>query len=125
MGTARGGIAPAPVILQIERRRQFLGGLLHLPQVSPDIEIQRCACVDVAQNLLDALNIRAIPQKQGGTAVPQVVGREVRQTVGFHKPLDAAGRSVGVAGLEYPRLAGENEAVRKDGAGGLPFPLCF
>ena len=54
----RGGISPAPVILQIERRRQFPGGLLHLPQVSPDIEIEGRACVDVAQNLLDALNVR-------------------------------------------------------------------
>lgn len=125
MGTARGGIAPAPVILQIERRRQFLGGLLHLPQVSPDIKIQGRTCVDVAQNLLDTLNVRPAPQKQSGTAVPQIVGGEVGQAVGFHKPLDAAGHSVGVAGLEYPRLAGENEAVRKDGAGGLPFPLCF
>ena len=55
--------------------------------------------------------------------MPQIAGREVGQAVGFHKPFDTAGHGVGVAGLEYPRLAGENEAVRKDGAGVFLFPL--
>lgn len=38
---------PPPLVLQIKRRRQFPGGLLHLPQVSLDIEIEGRACVDV------------------------------------------------------------------------------
>lgn len=96
-----------------------------MPQVSLDIEIEGRTCVDVAQNLLNALNVRSVPQKQSGTAVPQVVGGEVRQTVGFHKPLDAAGHSVGGAGLENSRLAEKNEAVRKDGAGFSRFRWAF
>lgn len=53
--------------------------------------------------------------------MPQVVGREVGQIMGFHKPLDTAGHSVGVPGLENTPPRRKNEAVCEDSAGIFPF----
>lgn len=67
------GRGKIPVLLlcsKIECGGELIRCGLHLPQVCFDVEIQGGACICVAQDFLNALDIRPLGKQQGSTAMP-------------------------------------------------------
>ena len=70
----------------------------------------------MTQDLLYALYICAVHQKEGGAAVPQILGRKIGEAVPINEPLDPACNGIGVAGLKQIFFAVENVSFIQIGA---------
>lgn len=109
---------------QLKRLRHLIRCRPHLFWVWSDIKVQRGTGVGVAQNLLYALYVCPTAQQQRGTAVTQIVGRQIWEPMSLHEAFDTSGHCIGIPGRKGACLSVEQKALLQNRIGKAFLLLC-